>query len=130
MPSKLLTRYTSPKSSAVVSVDLRRVRDGQRSGDVNGFGEEGVSKMENFKSELLRTLPVSDERTPVDFVCYHPIAERNLRRGDVGEGAEPSCLAVRYEYDSILGELCAALGWSGGTIHQVIAEIKRLKSGE
>lgn len=32
------------------------------------------------------------------------------------------------EYDSVLHELCIALGWQGGTIHQVIAEIKRLKN--
>lgn len=27
---------------------------------------------------------------------------------------------------SILRELCEALGWQGGTIHQVVAEVKRL----
>jgi len=31
------------------------------------------------------------------------------------------------EYDSILQMLCEALSWQGGTIHQVIDEIKRLK---
>lgn len=29
-----------------------------------------------------------------------------------------------------LPELCVALGWQGGTIHQVLAEIKRLKAIE
>ena len=38
---------------------------------------------------------------------------------------------VRYE-DAVkpphfLGELCRILGWQGGTIHQVLAEVKRLK---
>ena len=31
-------------------------------------------------------------------------------------------------FDSQLHELCVALGWQGGTYHQVLAEVKRLKS--
>ena len=31
-------------------------------------------------------------------------------------------------FDSQLRELCVALGWQGGTYHQVLAEVKRLKS--
>ncbi len=31
-------------------------------------------------------------------------------------------------FDSQLRELCVALGWQGGTYHQVLAEIKRLKT--
>lgn len=30
-------------------------------------------------------------------------------------------------YASQLSELCAALGWKGGTYHQVLAEVKRLR---
>ena len=33
-------------------------------------------------------------------------------------------------FDSQLRELCVALGWQGGTYHQVLAEIKRLKAYE
>ena len=31
-------------------------------------------------------------------------------------------------FDSQLHELCVALGWQGGTYHQVLAEVKRLKA--
>ena len=31
-------------------------------------------------------------------------------------------------FDSQLRELCVALGWQGGTYHQALAEIKRLKT--
>ena len=31
-------------------------------------------------------------------------------------------------FDSHLHELCVALGWQGGTYHQVLAEVKRLKT--
>ena len=31
-------------------------------------------------------------------------------------------------FDSQLRELCVALGWQGGTYHQVLAEVKRLKA--
>jgi hypothetical protein len=31
-------------------------------------------------------------------------------------------------YASQLQELCAALGWQGGTYHQVLAEVKRLRA--
>lgn len=30
-------------------------------------------------------------------------------------------------YESQLAELCGALGWQGGTYHQVLREVKRLK---
>jgi hypothetical protein len=33
-------------------------------------------------------------------------------------------------FDSQCRELCAALGWQGGTYHQVLAEVKRLKSDD
>lgn len=33
-------------------------------------------------------------------------------------------------FDSQCRELCAALGWQGGTYHLVLAEVKRLKSAE
>jgi hypothetical protein len=77
-------------------------------------------------TELLRVVPLSS-KAPVAFVCYHPIAEKHLLRGEIGEMSEPTCLAVEYEYDSILHELCCALGWQGGTLSQAIAEVKRLK---
>jgi hypothetical protein len=79
---------------------------------------------------LLRVVPL-DSKEPVNHVCYHPISEAKLRRGEMfhmdGEPVGPVCLAVDYEYESPLHEICAALGWQGGTIHQVIDEIKRLK---
>jgi len=46
---------------------------------------------------------------------------------DDEEMSKPTCLAVEYEYESVLHEICNALGWQGGTIHQVVSEIKRLK---
>ena len=39
---------------------------------------------------LLRTLPV-DTTEPVNYVCYHPVAEKWLLRG---EHVEPSCCAI------------------------------------
>lgn len=33
-------------------------------------------------------------------------------------------------YDSQCRELCVALGWLGGTYHQVLAEVKRLKAAD
>ena len=33
-------------------------------------------------------------------------------------------------YESCLREICVALGWQGGTIHQVKAEIARLRAAE
>ena len=81
---------------------------------------------------LLKTLPL-DNDTPVQYVCFHPIAAAHLQNGETineftGEKYEPSCMAVDYEYESILQELCVALGWQGGTINQAIAEVKRLKA--
>ena len=62
---------------------------------------------------------------PVSGVVYHPIAENRLKRG---EPAEPMFCIRELEYDSILSMLTEALGWQGGTIHEVVDEIKRLKS--
>lgn len=83
---------------------------------------------------LLKALPLDNE-TPVQYVCFHPIAAAHLQNGQTvnyitGEKYEPSCMAVDYEYESVLQELCSALGWQGGTIHQAIAEVKRLKAAE
>lgn len=63
-------------------------------------------------------------KEPVLAVCYHPIAEKRLKNG---ENAEPMFCIKELEYDSILSMLCNALGWQGGTIYQVVEEIKRLK---
>jgi hypothetical protein len=81
----------------------------------------------DFEPELLRTLPITDTTTPVKYVCYHSVAEKHLLRR---EPAEPSCLAVPYEYDSILREVCILLGWQGGTRQQVLDELKRLKKND
>lgn len=42
----------------------------------------------------------------------------------------PSGAATTDLFDSQLRELCHALGWQGGTYHQVLAEVKRLKAIE
>lgn len=81
---------------------------------------------------LLEALPIDDKR-PVNYVCFHPIAAGHLQNGKThndfdGEKYEPSCLAVEYEYESVLQAVCVALGWQGGTIHQAIDEVKRLKA--
>lgn len=83
--------------------------------------------------DLLRTIPVSDTVTPVRYVCYHPIVAAKLEQGITvneftGEKYTPDCLAVEYEYDSVLREICVALGWQGGTIHQAVEEIRKLKN--
>ena len=38
--------------------------------------------------------------------------------------------AREYDYESDLESIYKALGWQGGTIHQVVEEIKRLKKLE
>jgi hypothetical protein len=92
-------------------------------------------KGEKNMTELLRVVPI-DSTEPVSFVCYHPIAEKYLMKKARGEESffdddeemsKPTCLAVEYEYESVLHEICSALGWQGGTINQVVSEIKRLK---
>jgi len=86
-------------------------------------------------SDLLKTYPASDTETPVQYVCIHPLVWRDLMNGETvnrftGEPHEPDCLANNYGYDSVLHEICEVLGWQGGTIHQVVEEIKRLKLQE
>lgn len=87
-------------------------------------------------TELLRVVPL-ESKEPVSLVCYHPIAEKYLLKAARGESSlfdddpdmcKPTCLAVEYEYDSILHELCCALGWQGGTLSQAMGEVKRLVS--
>ena len=82
--------------------------------------------------KLLEVVPINGDgntERPVSCVCYHPIAEKRLRNG---EKAEPMYCAVEIdeEIPSILSMLTNACGWQGGTIHQVIEEIKRLKNIE
>jgi hypothetical protein len=78
---------------------------------------------------LLRVVELINGETkePVNYVCYHPIAEKRLRQR---EYADPECCAVDYEYESLLDGICQALGWNGGTLSQVIDEIKKLKAKE
>jgi hypothetical protein len=75
-------------------------------------------------SEFLRSIAV-DSTTPVQYACYHPVADNRLRHG---KPAEPTCLAVDYEYEHPIVEIFNALGFQGGTIHQAVEEIKRLKA--
>ena len=87
----------------------------------------------NKVEKLLKVVSIEDETTPVNYVCYHPISEKYLRRGQTmpdGRDPKPDCLAVEYEYDSVLREICVALGWQGGTRSDAIAEIKRLVRNE
>lgn len=74
-------------------------------------------------SDLLRRVNL-DSNEPVNFVCYHPFAEQKLLKG---EYVEPACLAVEYEYESILHEICCALGYQGGTRAQIISEIMQMR---
>ena len=79
---------------------------------------------------LYKRVPL-ESTEPVSFFCYHPIVASKLPKFDRNfEPLEPTCLMVEYEYDSILGELCAACGWQGGTIWQVIEEIKKLRAAQ
>lgn len=73
-------------------------------------------------SAYLRKIPINSTE-PVKYVCYHPVAEKWLKEG---KPAEPSCLANDYEFDTPTHELCNIFGWQGGTIHQVVAEVRRL----
>lgn len=84
-------------------------------------------------SAYLKTYPADDRNTPVQYVCIHPIVWNDLMNGETIDGFtrkqhEPACLANDYEFDSPLHEICVALGWQGGTVHQVIEEIKRLRA--
>ena len=79
---------------------------------------------------LYQRVPL-ESTEPVSFVCYHPIVASKLPKFDRNfEPLEPTCLMVEYEYDSILGELRAACGWQGGTVWQVIEEIKKLRAAQ
>jgi hypothetical protein len=87
--------------------------------------------------KLLKAVEIINGETsiPVLGICYHVMTEKYLRQGMInhpttGESIEPLFAVVEYDYESILQQLCEALGWQGGTIHQVIAEIKRLKAKE
>ena len=96
-------------------------------------GDRSEGKGGDMK-ELLRVVPL-ESREPVSLVCYHPIAEKYLLKAARGESSlfdddpdmrAPTCLAVEYEYDSVLHELCCALGWQGGTLSQAMDEVKML----
>ena len=85
--------------------------------------------------KLLRAIPATDQETPVQYVCIHPVVWKRLMRGETTdmlteEPYEPTCLANDYEYESVLHEVCVALGWQGGTIHQVVEEVKRLRTAQ
>ena len=76
---------------------------------------------------LLKYVPIEDDGTTkenVNLVCYHPVQVKYLLRG---ENVDPKCCATDYEYESILQPIFEIFGWQGGTIHQIIDEIKRLK---
>ena len=77
--------------------------------------------------KLLRVVEINktggtDE--PVQYVCYHPIAEARMRRG---ETVEPNCCAVDYEFETFTQEVFEALGWQGGVWDEAIKEIKKLR---
>ena len=81
---------------------------------------------------ILQTIDKSDTTTPVNYVCFHPIAASALERGETickftGKKYKPSCLAVEVENGEALQAVCGALGWQGGTIHQIVEEIGKLK---
>jgi len=73
----------------------------------------------------LKKVPLDEAGTmPVNCVCYHPLQERRI-----DDDIEPMYCAVETEDDpAILADLCEALGWQGGTIHDAIAEVRRLKA--
>jgi len=50
--------------------------------------------------KLLKALPL-DNKTPVQYVCFHPIAAAHLQNGETinqftGEKYEPTCMAINY----------------------------------
>lgn len=78
-------------------------------------------KVKSIKGELKNSKHfVLDGELEVEEFDLHDEAVRRLAsQTNVGSGAT----------DTALREVCAALGWQGGTIHQVVEEIKRLRAG-
>lgn len=65
------------------------------------------------------------EENSSSSMAYYVFDEKNPT-----ECTSPVFLIRPYEYDSVLREICVALGWQGGTRQLVIDEIKRLRKLE
>jgi len=88
------------------------------------------------KEEVKQTVPMHDLRQAFDAGGDWGFAKANGAKihSDVAfnQFMEKEPIALTPEpvpfFESQLHELCVALGWQGGTYHQVLAEIKRLKA--
>jgi hypothetical protein len=83
--------------------------------------------------KLLRVVPINEDGTTnedVQYECWHPLAIVRLEKQLPIQIDQPYFCAVDYKYDSVLHEICNALGWQGGTLTDVVKEIKRLRKGD
>jgi hypothetical protein len=83
--------------------------------------------------KLLRVVHLNGDGTTnedIQYECWHPLGIRLIKRGEIPHIKQPYFCAVDYEYGSILDSIIDALGWQGGTLHQALNEIKRLKRNE
>ena len=80
--------------------------------------------------KLLRVIPIDENGMTdedIQYECWHPLAIAVIKKGQNPVVKQPYFCAVDYEYGSILDSILDALGWQGGTLHQALKEIKRLK---
>ena len=59
---------------------------------------------------------------------HEHLAEEVRRLKEENKRLESRQHLIQSSRKSMLDKLCEALGWQGGTIHQVLAEVRRLKA--
>ena len=61
---------------------------------------------------------------------HEHLAEEVRRLKEENKRLESRQYLIQSSRKSMLDKLCESLGWQGGTIHQVLAEVRRLKGLE
>jgi hypothetical protein len=93
-----------------------------------------VTVMLNPTQEVLLELILARMREKYGAVDENKVTDHIFARGLDAYGdallAHIGTMLPRPLFDSQCRELCGALGWQGGTYHQVLAEVKRLKESD
>lgn len=92
--------------------------------NIHVFSDNRIEQRANGYSMWDLTMSIVlyvSEDTPADSFVW-PIAAKIL-----GIGEKPKSVPF---FESQLHELCVTLGWQGGTYHQVLEEIRRLKAAD
>jgi hypothetical protein len=80
--------------------------------------------------KLLKVIPINEDGSTdenVQYECWHPLGILSLKKETTPVVKQPYFCAVDYDYGSVLDSILDALGWQGGTLHQALDEIRRLK---